>query len=315
MNHGSPALRRLTMLAITLTTACGDERLSGVPPCQSTEASREVAREELRTRRAPLDVVFLVDNSASMQDEITALQDNINRSFAALLDEAGIDYRIVVVSRHGSVSELAALCISRPLSGTSCNPVPSTPANTERLLHYSFAIGSHDGWCKLLRTYTGGARDDFGLSPGGWRSHLRPDALKAFIQIGDDGVECQYRNDVFDDQDDVLNGKAAAGAFDAALLDLGQGSFGVPEARDYVWYSLTGMAPSALVGGMLDASAPIIAQTAASATGPGTASQALSVLTGGLRFSVGQSGALELAFSSIVEHVIETVTDRELGCR
>jgi hypothetical protein len=76
----------------------------------------------------PIDVIFLVDTSGSMAPVIDAVVANIDVNFAAIIGASGIDYRVIAIAKHGSAGDFGA-CFKSPLSLTTCNPVPSAPAN------------------------------------------------------------------------------------------------------------------------------------------------------------------------------------------
>src|SRR5687768_6932171 len=114
-------------------------------------------QETISIQVRPLDVVLIVDNSGSMAEEIDAVQRNINQNLAQRIAATGIDYRVIVLSRHGQPdlspdAETRSICVSSPLSDTDCNPAPPAPAITERFFHYSVEIGSRDAWCRVLLT-------------------------------------------------------------------------------------------------------------------------------------------------------------------
>ncbi|MGB1012996.1 MAG: vWA domain-containing protein [Nannocystaceae bacterium] len=46
----------------------------------------------------PVDIIFVIDNSESMGEEIKGVQDNINQNFAAIFEESGLDYRVIIVT-------------------------------------------------------------------------------------------------------------------------------------------------------------------------------------------------------------------------
>src|SRR5690606_32550703 len=53
-----------------------------------------------RTKR-PVDVIFLVDNSGSMAEEVDGVEQNINVSFAEIFEALALDYRVIMVTDHG----------------------------------------------------------------------------------------------------------------------------------------------------------------------------------------------------------------------
>lgn len=260
------------------TTTCVSETLSPIP--------------------AAVDVIIVVDNSASMPDEIDALEKEINTSFAEVMDSLGIDYQIVMLTRHGPGSY--DVCIPPPLSdNASCSAAPANVLG--QFYHYSVAVGSHDAPCLVLATLFGEEADDFGLAPNGWAQWLRSEAHKAFIALTDDGTTCNWNLDTYDDEDQVSQGQSAAADIDDALLAASPTQFGTRAARNYSWYSFVGL-EAATPGSASEPwlpSDPVTANTCATAVGPGTAYQWLSKGTDALRFPMCEISEYDLIFEKI----------------
>src|SRR5690606_1915755 len=90
----------------------------------------------------------------SMVDEILGVEKNINANFANLLAQADLDYRVILIARHGTAEKDNSICIEAPLSGAvSCDPLPETAVFTERFFHYNMKIDSHDTFVKLIGAY------------------------------------------------------------------------------------------------------------------------------------------------------------------
>src|SRR4051794_37810682 len=73
---------------------------AGVEPLDDDASARVVSRgqacamQSVRAMRGPgktVDVVFVVDNSSSMEEEITAVRANINQNFAAIVQAGAVD--------------------------------------------------------------------------------------------------------------------------------------------------------------------------------------------------------------------------------
>jgi hypothetical protein len=252
-----------------------------------------------------VDVIILIDNSGSMTDEILAVQANINNALAAVIGDAGVDYRIIMVARHGDAGTGQSVCISAPLSGTTCNPIPAQPAqNPPRFQHYSTEIGSLNGLCLLRSTFNGSPADDFGVAPQGWSAWLRPSAFKVIIPITDDGVTCNTNMGLLDDLDTEAGGNMVGDAFDTALLALSPMQFGTAASRKYVMHSLIGMVEN----GAWQPSDPIQTSICPTAVHPGTGYQAISKITGGLRFGLCNTGAYNATFTTIAQDAIKRAT-------
>jgi len=244
----------------------------------------------------PVDIIFVIDNSGSMSEEIQEVERQINWNFASIIDSAvpAIDYRVVMLSRFGHYSS-RNICVAEPLGGIPdtnndghCDTVPAAPVNTEKFYHHSVYIGSHDAWCKFLANYS--AADAYNLQPNGFAEVLRPDSFKFLVVVTDDGVACTGYNDA----NSVAGGWNTAPVFDAALLALSPEHFGQSvEQRNYSFWSIVSLAPylpddAAPYGEPHppdDSLAPVItAKCTPSAVDPGTGYQALSIMTGGYRY-------------------------------
>ena len=105
--------------------------------------------------QAPVDIVWIVDGSASMLDETLAVQENITQ-FANGISMAGIDAHVIM---------LAGVDIAGP-----------TPLgmDAKRYLHVPALVGSNDALVQLLTLYET------------YQSFLRPDAALHFVVVSDD---------------------------------------------------------------------------------------------------------------------------------
>ena len=250
----------------------------------------------------PVDIIFVIDNSGSMTDEIVEVEAQINKTFAAIIDAAvpAIDYRVIMLSRHGNAASGQNICVSAPLSGIPdanndghCDSIPAQPVNSAKFFHHSVEIGSHDGLCKVISQFA--TADEHGLQPGGYKDVLRPDAFKFFVVITDDGVSCGIQNVVnLNDGNSATGGETVAQTFDTALLTLSPADFGADAAnRNYRFWSVISQAPynPSAAKPYGDPSPPDAAlapitpsECTPNAVDPGTGYQGLSILTGGYRY-------------------------------
>lgn len=272
---------------------------------------------ELPPLRA-VDIIFVVDNSGSMGEEIEAIEQNINVNFAQIIAASGVDYRLVMVTDHGA--EPTDLCIGYPLSNTNnCSGEPGERAGL--FYHYDINVQSTDSLCILLDTLHGidggGENDEPYLHPQGWAKWLRPEALKIFLEITDDGASCTWRGH-------DIKGSATAGhlspdgpsaeaarSFDTLLLDEAPSQFGTEDARNYRFFSITGIREKANPLEPYEPGEPIIgavkSEACSSAVQPGWTYQWLSKETGGLRFPVCQFSSYDAVFQAIATNVIDEV--------
>lgn len=275
----------------------GNQGTGGIEACVATNA-------EATLEKKPVDIMFIIDNSGSMSDNIAAVQDNINVNFAAIIGASGIDYRVIMISQHGLVSG-QDICVGAPLSTTDCNPVPSEPGqNPPIFYHYSVSTSSHNGLCQALNSYDGGLADQFGYGPGGWKQWLRTEAFKVFVEVTDDGVTCSLDGVSYDDNDNAADGMTTAQKFDTTLLALDPEQFGTPDARNYVFHSIIGLKEKDPPTAAYEPMDPIVTAVCSTAVAGGTGYQGLSQITGGLRFPICEFASFDVVFQAIAEGVI-----------
>jgi hypothetical protein len=144
-----------------------------VPPGTDFEACTGVA-EEAENTLAPADVVFLVDNSPSMRDEILWTRQNMNE-FSRTIEAHGIDARIVMISclRDGcdGHSNTLGICIAPPLGNGDC---ATSDTNLSDYLHVDLRQPSEKLLQRAISSYDT------------WKPSLRPFALTHFVAISDD---------------------------------------------------------------------------------------------------------------------------------
>ncbi len=277
---------------------CSDE-------CTINASSCGVQSYEAEVVIRPVDIIFLIDNSGSMTAEIKGVQDNINNNFAQIIEQSGLDYRVIMISEHGKYDPDENICIEAPLSGIpagGCKNPPSKPVhNPGKFYHYSRFVGSTSAWCKVPGSFNGSLKDDFNLGAGGWKQWLREDSIKHFVVLSDDGVVCGS----YDDKNKIGEGTSSAKAFDQTLLALSPEHFGTPEHRRYVFHSIVAMAYNNPKTEPYEPQDPIIKTLCPSGVAPGTGHQALSILTGGLRFPLCDTSSYDVVFQGIADSVIE----------
>ena len=277
----------------------GDGRLDGTelelgldPTAMDAACIVDAYSADLATK--PVDIIFVIDNSSSMRDEIDAVETNINTNFAAVMLGAGLDFRVIMVSQHGDSEGIdAEVCVTSPLSGTNCTPVPEQPVNSARFFHYDTRVSSDDSFSKILSTYN--RPDPHGFAPNGWSGWLRDDAFKVFIEITDD-----------------QQSSPSAAEFEAQLLALEPKQFGTPGNRNYIFHSIVGLygkedAPNE----PYTADEPVSSFQCGTSESPGTEYQKLSVVTGGLRYPVCNFASYEAVFRAAA---VKTIEDANIDC-
>ena len=265
---------------------------------------------EAQVVKLPVDIIFVIDNSGSMGNEIKGVQDNINKNFAQIIEASGLDYRVIMVSRHGNFASAQSVCIEAPLSGIplgGCTNPPSQPVNAAKFFHYSVEISSSNAWCQILATLN--LKDEFNLAPMGWRTWLRGDSFKNFVVISDDRVSCSFQGKSYNDGNTVQGGMTAATAFDASLLAAAPSHFGMsPQARNYNWYSIVGVPYNMPPEAPYSAKDPVFAgtQRCPTAVNSGPGHQTLSNMTDALRFPLCDPTKYDVMFQAIAQGVVSS---------
>lgn len=261
---------------------------------QSARAERGSAKQ--------VDIVFVIDNSASMIEEIAAIRTNINQNFAALIRQSGVDFRVVLLSLYGSGG--TTICIDPPLSGASCSE-GLYATNSDTFFHYNLEVASGDALCLLL--YAFDHPDPEQRAPQGFGTWLRPDAEKVFVVITDDSASCRYRGG----QDAVAFGVVDSDPYEDALLfhrtllSLAPAQFAAPPRPPYRFYSIVGIAPAGPAADAWFPDQPLNPDTCETAPSAGLVYQATSILTDALRYPVCEGRSFDAVFRVLARDVIE----------
>lgn len=137
-----------------------DRPVCGNGSCAAACAGTEVTADFVQL---PVDIIWVVDQSGSMDQETQYVQAKIN-DFVTLINASNIDYRVIMMAAPSGSN---AICVPGPLGGTSCG-------NNTRFRLANQRIGSTDGPSRVTSQY--GLYSDF----------LRPDATKHFVFVTDD---------------------------------------------------------------------------------------------------------------------------------
>ncbi len=255
---------------------------------------------DLEAPKAPVDIVVVVDNSNGMEEEVEAFEANVNGNFAAVLQEAGVDFRLILLSEHAERdSDDTALCIEAPLSGQAVCTADE-PVFSERFFQYSTSVGSENSLELLLETFAPPLRrdDDFDMAPDGWSAWLRPGASTVFLEVTDDDSDL------------------SASEFLEELTALSPDRFGTTETPRFVFHSVVGVAergPGELAYPPQD---PLQEDECESNGGDvdnaGEEYQELSRITGGLRFAVCQFDAFDAVLQGVADEVAQL---SQAGCQ
>jgi hypothetical protein len=172
----------------------------------------------------PADIIFAIDNSPSLEDEIAAVRANMN-AFSESIMNSGIDVRIALVSclpgdcgsSGGGGSEPFGICIDPPLGADDgCQGDPevgpvSDDTNLPHYLHLSTRVPSF----KVLEWITTTYADANGLTDQGWQGILRANATKHVVIVSDDADETSAADfdAAFTALDPLLSGYVFHGIF------------------------------------------------------------------------------------------------------
>ncbi|MEM6786249.1 MAG: hypothetical protein AAF715_01920 [Myxococcota bacterium] len=260
---------------------------------------------------APADVMIVFDTSGSMTEEATAVESNINASFAQILANSGLDYQVIVVSDFGSGN--TDLCIEPPLAGpVNCQSdlVPAEVPN--QFYHYhdqGDGVGiTPDSFLEALVPHAG---DDDGNHAGGLISLLRTDSIKHILSVSDDDPQGTNWGVT---QDPLLSGPTGTNAFDFYTTILGTSPlhFGDQQNSRVVFHSIVGIMEKANPNEAYTSTELVVTPSGtavqnmdcSTAVDPGIWYQMLAVGTGGIRYPVCNTNNYDAVFQEIATGVL-----------
>ncbi len=143
-----------------------------------TEACTGVTAEAT-LEALPVDIIWMVDNSNSMQPAIAEVKAGLN-DFAALIAASSLDYKVIMLSKRGTGD--LDICIPEPLAGdAACGNGPLffqsniDVLSTQPLEQFLGTLGQTNGY--MLGQPRGGEP---------WAQELRPNATKTIVVVTDD---------------------------------------------------------------------------------------------------------------------------------
>lgn len=131
----------------------------------------------------PADIIWVVDNSLSMEEEVAAVSSNLNR-FATFITDSGIDAQVVMISNDDPTvgDGKYHVCVPPPLSATAAGVCPTgRDVDGERYYHERFTIEGVSGSNTRTNALTAIAE----RYPN-YRSRLRPGATTHIVVVSDD---------------------------------------------------------------------------------------------------------------------------------
>ncbi len=181
------------------SSSSGDNTSSG-------SSGNNCAATTAQTQKAKVDIIFVIDNSGSMSNEMAQIKTNVNK-FASKILNVGLDLHVVFIVARGTGS--FQICVPAPLGGANCGD------NLPTFFHVPQSVGSTNSFQLILSTY------DNNNATLKWSDKLRLDSTKIFVEVTDDKSNMPYTD--FDTQ---LLAKQPAGMF------------GTAQARKYIWHSI-----------------------------------------------------------------------------
>ena len=258
----------------------GTEAVVGSNP-NARDGTCATDKQKARTVSKPIDIIFVIDNSGSMDDEIRGVERNINQNFASIIQSSGVDYRVIMLSDRGTDSGDHEVCIDPPLGG-SCG-------NTANFKHYDIEIDSEDSLNKILSSYPS------------WQHWLRSNSFKVFVEITDDKP---------DDYERGGGPQSKARAFERDLFAMSPQHFGSAQSRNYAFHSIVSLSPK---GGnqAYKPNEPMVNGECHSGADHSPTYQWLSKMTGGLRYPVCNTSSYDAVFREIANGVVKRA---KIGC-
>lgn len=161
--------------------------VSNEDPVLDPDAACATATEEAQAVALPVDIIWMVDNSASMAVAIAEVQAGLN-TFAALIGSKSLDYRVIMLSLRGKVVQgsLHPVCIPPPLAGDdNCGNGPNFFQSSVNIFSTQ-PLEQFLGTLAQTNGYQQGAPSGKGGEP--WAQVLRPDATKTIVVVTDDNA-------------------------------------------------------------------------------------------------------------------------------
>ncbi len=179
--------------------------------------------------KPPVDVIFAIDQSGSMSDDIANVKANINK-LSDNLKATGLDYRVIMIAGYNTASvdnsgaarttsATFQVCVPAPLGGASCG-APNT-----RFRASNVHIESWDALKAIVNSY------DFTAADTKWKDFLRPTATKVIVPITDDNSNFGGTSTFYG---------LSADDFDTQLIAKSSAQFGTKSKRNYVVYPIVG---------------------------------------------------------------------------
>lgn len=163
---------------------------SSEEPPISADAACAATASEATVEKLPVDIIWMVDNSSSMQPAVAEVRNGLN-AFASLIASKNLDYKVIMLSLRDKAVQIThnggtryPVCIPEPLAGdANCGNGPRffqsslDIYSTQPLEQFLGTLGQTTGYLPS---------DQKGCDP--WKQELRPNATKTIVVVTDDNA-------------------------------------------------------------------------------------------------------------------------------
>lgn len=148
---------------------CGDGQCNGTEDCLTCPKDCGQCPTQCDTftfgfTNRAVDIVFIIDQSGSMSQEISGVKQNIN-AFSNYITATNLDYHVIVLARRGTGTY--DICVPPPLGGANC-------ADGPRYKVVSQAVYSTDS-LKKYQSYASQIE-----------AFMRPNSFRQIVEVSDD---------------------------------------------------------------------------------------------------------------------------------
>ena len=117
----------------------------------------------------PVDIVWVIDQSGSMDSEISMVRANMNL-FAGYISKAKADYRVLLIASRYYDKDKNQICIPQPLAGPNC-------ADSARFKQIDQHVDSHDALSRIVMNITT------------LEKQMRKGSVRRFVAVTDDDAK------------------------------------------------------------------------------------------------------------------------------
>ena len=154
------------------------------PVMVDPDAACATTSAEVMVERVPVDIIWVVDSSSSMEPAIRQVRDGLN-AFADRIFASGLDYRVILLSMRGTTAPTGryAMCVPPPLATADCG-------DGERFFHVDVDVRSTQPIEQILGTLaqSDGYAEGDAIGSAPWRHLLRDGATKTIVVVTDDNA-------------------------------------------------------------------------------------------------------------------------------